>query len=227
MPSGSCHMTRVLFIGNSFTQRNDLPGILTALAASAKPARRVETGRVIANGMALKTHWTRGEARELIAKKKWDFVVLQEQSTRPLKNPRLMHEYVRLFNDEIVASGARTALYMTWARRDSFDRQDELGDAYASIGRELGALVVPVGTAWKLALADDPGLVLHDKDGSHPAPAGTYLAACVFYAALFNDSPVGLATDVPGLGGADEALLRRLQAVARRAAVSRPATARK
>jgi hypothetical protein len=220
-------VTRILFIGNSFTQRNDLPGMLAALAASAKPAVRIETGRVIANGMALKTHWTRGEARELIRRKKWDFVVLQEQSTRPLKNPKLMHEYVRLFNDDVVAAGARTALYMTWARRESFDRQDELGDAYTSIGRELGAVVVPVGTAWKLALADDPALVLHDKDGSHPSPAGTYLAACVFYAALFGASPVGLATDVPGLDGTDEALLRRLQEVARRAAISRPATARK
>ena len=218
-------MTRILFIGNSFTQRNDLPGMLAALAASAEPARRVETGRVIANGMALKTHWTRGEARALIRTKRWDFVVLQEQSTRPLKNPRLMHEYVRLFDGDVAAAGARTALYMTWARRESFDRQDELAEAYTSIGRELGALVVPVGTAWKLALADDPALVLHDRDGSHPAPAGSYLAACVFYAALFGESPVGLATGVPGLDGADAALLRRLQDVARRAVSPRPATA--
>ena len=208
-------MTRILFIGNSFTQRNDLPGMLAALAASAKPARRVETGRVIANGMALKTHWTRGEARELIRKKKWDFVVLQEQSTRPLKNPGLMHEYVRLFNGDIAAAGARTALYMTWARRDGFDRQDELADAYTGIGRELGAVVVPVGMAWKRALAGDPSLVLHDRDGSHPSPAGSYLAACVFYAALFSESPIGLTTDVPGMNGEDAALLRRLQDVAR------------
>ena len=220
-------MTRILFIGNSFTQRNDLPGMLTALAASAEPARQVETGRVITNGMALKTHWTRGEARELIRKGRWDFVVLQEQSTRPLKNPRLMHQYVRLFNDDIAAAGARTALYMTWARRDSFDRQDELAEAYASIGNDLGTVVVPVGLAWKLALADDPALVLHDRDGSHPNAAGSYLAACVFYAALFGESPVGLATDVPSINGTDAVLVRRLQDVARRAVSSRPAKARR
>lgn len=49
--------TRILFIGNSFTNRNDLPGMLARLAAAADPPHRVESDRVIANGRALKTHW--------------------------------------------------------------------------------------------------------------------------------------------------------------------------
>ena len=46
--------------------------------------------------------------------------------------------------------------------------------------------------AWKKALAADPNLVLHQPDKSHPNPKGSYLAACVFYATLFDKSPVGL-----------------------------------
>jgi hypothetical protein len=46
--------------------------------------------------------------------------------------------------------------------------------------------------AWKKALAADPHLVLHQSDQSHPHPTGSYLAACVFYATLFDKSPVGL-----------------------------------
>ena len=48
---------RILFIGNSYTGRNDLPGLLTRLAAAADPPVVIETGRVLANGMALKYHW--------------------------------------------------------------------------------------------------------------------------------------------------------------------------
>jgi hypothetical protein len=36
------------------------------------------------------------------------------------------------------------------------------------------------------------GGALYDKDGSHPTAAGTYLAACVFYGALWERTPEGL-----------------------------------
>ncbi len=181
-------LTRILFIGNSFTNRNDLPGILARLGA-ANPPQRVETGRVIANGRALKTHWERGAAREAIRSSKWNYVVLQEQSTLPLKDPARMHEYVRLFDEEIKASGAKTVLYMTWARRHQWERQSDLSEAYTSIGRSIRAMVVPVGMAWQRLLSERPDLVLHDKDHSHPNFAGTYLAACVSFAALFTRAP--------------------------------------
>jgi hypothetical protein len=41
---------------------------------------------------------------------------------------------------------------------------------------------------------------LHDRDRSHPTPAGSYLAACVFLAALLRASPLGIDAGVPGLG---------------------------
>jgi hypothetical protein len=181
--------TRILFIGNSFTNRNDLPGMLARLAAAGRPGLDLQTERVIANGRALKTHWERGEARQAIGSSKWDYVVLQEQSTLPLKNAARMHEYVTLFDGEIRRSGARTVLYMTWARRQEFERQDELAKAYTDVGRAIGAIVVPVGTAWQRVLSGHPEIVLHDKDGSHPNLAGSYLAACVFFAALFRRNP--------------------------------------
>ena len=38
----------------------------------------------------------------------------------------------------------------------------------------------------------NPQLDLWQDDGSHPTEQGTYLAACVFYAVLFRQSPQGL-----------------------------------
>jgi hypothetical protein len=206
--------TQILFIGNSFTNRNDLPGMLEGLGASASPARPIRTRRVIANGAALKTHWDRGTARDEILRTPWDYVVLQEQSTLPLKNRARMHESIRIFDRAIRERGAKTVLYLTWARLHSFDRQDELSDAFTTIGRELEAVVVPAGVAWKRALAERPGLVLHDKDQSHPNAAGTYLAACTFYAALFDETPAGLTTDFPVLQKQEPETLRALQDVA-------------
>jgi hypothetical protein len=67
--------------------------------------------------------------------------------------------------------------------------------------------VVPVGLAWQRFLRHHDEPVLHDKDQSHPSPAGTYLAACVFLAVLFQESPVGIA-------GLTEQDLPRLQKAA-------------
>jgi hypothetical protein len=206
--------TQILFIGNSFTNRNDVPGTLTALAASAKPPLRLTTDRIIANGAALKAHWDRGKALPVIREAIWDYVVLQEQSTLPLKNRSRMHEYVTLFDQEIKKSGAKTVLYMTWARRHEFQRQAELSDAYVSIGKKLGAIVVPVGEAWQRSLKQKPDLILHDKDNSHPNLAGSYLAACVFFAKLFGHSLVELQTDKPDLSKFGEGVARCLQEVA-------------
>ena len=108
---------RILFIGNSFTNRNDLPATIARLALAGKPAFQIDTERVIANGMALKTHWTRGIASERIRSSSWDYVVLQEQSTLPLKNRPKMHESIRLFDTLIRGTGAKTVLYLTWAAR--------------------------------------------------------------------------------------------------------------
>ena len=49
-----------------------------------------------------------------------------------------------------------------------------------------------MGEAWRSALAQLPAATLWQADGSHPTAEGKYLAACVLYAAVFKQTPVGL-----------------------------------
>ena len=198
---------KVLFIGNSFTARNDLPGLIARLAEARSKA--LEHRLISAGGASLRTHWNAGEALKAIEGGYYDHVVLQEQSTLPVKNAKRMHENVRLFDEAIKAAGASTALYMTWARRNAPESQQAITDAYAGIGRELGATVVPVGLAWQRFLGKHDQPVLHDKDQSHPTLAGSYLAACTFLAMLFKESPVGIDGEVAGLTRKDLTLLRK------------------
>jgi hypothetical protein len=198
---------RVLFIGNSFTARNDLPGLIAGLAAAR--GKSMEHRLISAGGASLRTHWNAGEAQQAIRDGHYDFVVLQEQSTLPVKNARRMHENVRLFDEAIRAAGAKAVLYMTWARQHAPESQQAITDAYAGIGRDLGATVVPVGLAWQRFLRKHDQPVLHDKDQSHPTPAGSYLAACVFLAVLFEESPVGIGGELAGLSEKDLTLLQK------------------
>jgi hypothetical protein len=186
----SASSIRLLFIGNSFTQRNDLPGLLAEMAAERE--LRIEHELISVGGASLRSHWNAGNAAKKIAGGRYDYVVLQEQSTLPVKNAKRMAENVRLFDEAINQVGSQTVLYMTWARRHSPEAQKAITDAYMAIGRELGAIVVPVGLAWQQFIAKHDQPVLYDRDDSHPTPAGSYLAACVFLATLLKLNPVGL-----------------------------------
>jgi hypothetical protein len=130
---------KALFIGNSFTARNDLPGLVARLAEGR--GKGLDYCLLSAGGASLRTHWNAGEARQAIREGQYDAVVLQEQSTLPVKNAKRMYENVRLFDEAIKAVGAKTVLYMTWARQDAPDSQRAIAEAYTSIGRELGATV--------------------------------------------------------------------------------------
>src|SRR5579863_778668 len=198
---------KILFIGNSFTARNDLPDLIARLAAAG--GKTVKHDLISAGGASLRTHWNAGKAQKQIDAGHYDYVVLQEQSTLPIKNPTRMHENVRLFDNAIKAAGSKTLLYLTWARQHAPESQAAITDAYVSIGKELGATVVPVGAAWQRFLRKQDQPVLHDKDQSHPALAGSYLAACVFYSVLFRESPVGLELELDGQSQDAALLLQR------------------
>jgi hypothetical protein len=196
----------ILFIGNSFTARNDLPAMIATLAAAS--GHTINHQLISAGGASLRRHWNKGDARRAIERGKFDTVVLQEQSTLPIKNATRMHENVRLFDGAIRAAGAKTALYMTWARAHAPESQRAITAAYTTIARELDATLVPVGVAWEKFLRSHDEPKLYADDGSHPSLAGSYLAACVFVRVLVGASALRSAPSIPGLAPAHAKLLR-------------------
>lgn len=201
-------MTNILFIGNSFTARNNMPQLLVSLAAER--GHDVRYDLIQAGGASLRAHWNKGEAASTITSGKYDWVVLQEQSTLPVKNAERMRENVALFAPVVASSGARMALYLTWARRNAPESQDAITEAYESAGRETQATIVPAGVAWEKFLAKHSSPLLHDKDLSHPTLAGSYLAACVFFAVLFGEDATGIETELNGVSPAERLALQKV-----------------
>jgi hypothetical protein len=198
---------RVLFLGNSYTYVNDLPAVFRDLARSG--GQNVETGVVANGGETLAEHAAAPESIAAIRRSSWAFVVLQEQSEIPaVETARQSQMYPagRSLVGMIRAAGATPILLETWAHRDGMpdqrlsypEMQAGISDGYRVLGAQLGVAVAPAGDAWQAAYRRDPRLALWQADGSHPTLAGTYLAACVLYARIFNASPAGIA-DTAGL----------------------------
>ena len=181
---------RALFLGNSYTFYNDVPGQVRALAAEAGIAMVVD--QVVEGGADWSLHAGRLGGLERIREEPWDVVVLQGRSTDPLLKRRRFREYGQLLAEAAQKHGARVLLYQTWAwaedhpsyahrwTKRSPDAWLEVVRAqYIELARTLSVEIAPVGDAWALASQRHPELDLHDEDRHHASPLGSHLAACV------------------------------------------------
>lgn len=203
---------RVLFLGNSFTDRN---GGLDTLLAGLAP--RAHTERVSPGGFTLARHEASSESLDRLADPEgWDVVVLQEQSQTPVFSYGAFAGSLQRLAGRVRAAGARPVALETWTRPDSPGvTTRSLAGAYRSAAALSRASLAPAGEAFATSLRLRPDLVLYETDG-HPTEAGSYLAACVVLRAVYGSGPAGNGFT----GDVDEDTARHLQGVA----AAQPAT---
>jgi len=219
----------VLFLGNSYTGVNNLPQLIKDVALSFGDT--ISTDQNIPGGHQLIQHSTNSTTLSKIASRNWDNVVIQEQSQKPSFSPTQVaadvYPYAQILCDSVRAnySCSEPVFYMTWGRKNGDasncasyppictynGMQQRLRESYMQMGTDNNATISPVGAAWKTVRDSFPSIDLYAADESHPSIYGSYLAACVFYATLYQKSPIG-STYIPATISANDAL--NLQTVA-------------
>ena len=183
-PQRTASRERVLFVGNSLTSVNDVPGLVAGIARA--DGRAVHCEVVAINNFSLEDHWQQGDAMRRIAAGGWTTVVLQQGPSALPDSRVLLVQYTRQFDAAIRRQGGRTALYMVWpfaSRRFDFDG---VSASYRAAAESVGGVILPVGAAWQAVWRRDPAFALYGPDGFHPTPAASYLAALVIYEGLAN-----------------------------------------
>lgn len=168
---------RVLFVGNSLTQVNDLPAMVTAFAAGV--GVQVQASDVSQGGFSLEDHWNDQRAPRAIDKGGWHFVVLQQGPSALVSSRDNLRYWAAKFNGRIRAVGGRTALYMVWPEAARTKEFDNVRQSYLLAAQDIGGVFLPAGDAWRAAWAKQPSLRLYGPDGFHPSVLGTYTAALV------------------------------------------------
>lgn len=222
----------VLFIGNSYTYVNNMPQIAADMAASMGDT--LVWDMEAPGGMALAEHLGNPATIAKIQARKWDYVVLQEQSLIPAM-PDDMAENLFMYAKKLDSvinvynPCGETMFYMTWGRKNGHPYYcDVYGNSpyynwphfctyqamdsvirlrYRMVADSSHAVVSPVGAVWHYIRDNYPSLALYDSDESHPSPAGSYAAACCFYTALFRKDPGSIAFDA-AINATDAAYIR-------------------
>jgi hypothetical protein len=178
--SDSPRVYHLLFIGNSLTYFNDLPGTVALLASGAGDSIEVES--VARPGFALIDHVQgKSDAVAVIRSRRWDYVVLQQgPSSLPVSRDTLILA-TKLLDTDIRAAGGQTAELMVWPARANIASFDQVRVSYQEAARAVDGLFLPAGEAWRTAWATDSLLRFYGDDGFHPSEVGTFLAALVVY----------------------------------------------
>jgi len=189
----------VLFIGNSFTYYNDLPGTVAGMFEQAGFDCKVESltkGGWYLSRYADPKDEMGSQLYETFVGRHWDYVILQDQSFNPVK------DYENFF------SGAKTLcevlkpenvlFYQTWAYEDGSEKLAKTGltydemyhklkEAYGRAAEELGGVLVPVGDRFAENHAQQSEVNLYKEDNFHPSEAGSRIAAEEFFKAICGD----------------------------------------
>ncbi len=194
---------KVLFIGNSFTFYYQIPAQFGAIARDL--GHYVETYSVTVPGQTLETHAVSSSNsgvqidKLLQTVRDFDYIVLQEQSTRPYTDYDKFVNAVRALQRKVneTQDHAHIYLYETWgspasAGGDSYDKiaemEQKLFEAYTQAANDLQLKVSYVGRAFTY-VKGETSVNLYFGDNRHPGPAGSYLSACVHVATLLGGDP--------------------------------------
>lgn len=213
---------RVLFIGNSYTYYNELWELFTAVAQDGGYAVQahysVRGGAYLEQSLDAADPLSR-QLQALLDTNRYDVVFLQEQSTCPAVQPARFEAAATALHRLIVQNGARCVLYQTWGRQTGSpdlallgmtnrEMTERLRESYEAVGQKLQAAVSPVGTAFFEVHTKYPAIALYDADTTHPALAGSYLAALCHYATVFGEDPRTVSF-AAGLDAEQAAVLRQ------------------
>jgi len=201
----------VLFIGNSITA-SGIPDMFREISlAKGKP---VQTD-FYWNGQLLREYVKDSNSVEMLRNKlnerKWDYVVLQENSAVSGFYPGYDQGYFEFYSYQAAKRISKVireenpctevVFFMTYGYING-DKANFPDDTYLKMQTRIrrnyklladsnSAIVAPVGMAWKQIRTNEDWYteLYASPEDHHPGQMGIFLAACVFYASIFADDP--------------------------------------
>lgn len=185
-------VTNILFIGNSLTYRNDVPGMVSKLAKADGKVVKCDSYTVGGNTLGQILSTRSFYIKQMLNSKKYDYIIIQEASSSNYLEFENFLSAAKEFKRLADENGAELILYQTWAYNyetyhTRYYQQQRIIEAYDRVAQELGVRVNIVGEVFFDFTMDYPDINFYD-DLNHASLAGSYLASCVHYISLFDSN---------------------------------------
>ena len=193
-----------LFIGNSFTWRQgslEDPAVPRYFKAIANNLGQNLTYDFVVESSYTLTSYADANDRlgsivdSKIKNNKYDYVILQEQSTRPLTNYQAFEDAVKALKSKIdkYQTKCKTILYETWgspASMNSYggsvqEMEARLRTAYEKCAKAANCSVNYIGKAFTYAYVNE-GINIYADDNRHQSNEGAYFSAACHVRSIFG-----------------------------------------
>jgi hypothetical protein len=208
--SYSQNPVNVLFVGNSFTAANGLSQLFQGIAANAGVtvyvAERSPGGASVGDTVHSSiVHMYDTALYNLIRSRAWDYLVLQDNQGAYINSYGVFSSVSNVIagnlriRDSLLANNpcANIVLFSGWALQGGYPPYglseiqmiQRIFANYSFLNDTLHQIIAPIGPAWITSLNNYPSINLWGPDSTHPSLEGSYLTACVIFAAIFKKDP--------------------------------------
>jgi len=196
---------KVLFLGNSYSQYNNLPSLVAQSAMSTNDVLIHDSNLI--GGYSLEQHASNQTSLTKINGNQWDYVVLQDQSQKPAFPIGYVNTYVFPYAIQLTNlikqnyACSVPLFYTTWGKKNgdpqicqnsqcTYEVMDNLlQQRYRTMADTNKGVISPVSQVWRYIRENHPTIELYDSDNSHPSLAGSMAAAYTFYTVIYRKDP--------------------------------------
>lgn len=186
IPSDSVRIrtVKILFVGNSLTYYNDLPGLLEEEATTS--TRIIQTDMVAYPNYAIIDHWSDGDVQQMIKENDYDYVIIQQGPSSQAYGRQILFDYGKRFKDLCDQYGADLVYFMVWPAKVNYFTFDAVIANHQDAAEANDAMLAPVGLVWKNHFDSTGNFSYYGSDDFHPSLNGSKKASEVIAETLFG-----------------------------------------
>ncbi len=219
----------IMYVGNSFFYyNNSLHNHVSSIVKNHSSNKTLRQRSITINGSSLSWHsldaylnnknigsftidtYNNNEYKQ-VKDSSIDAVIFMDCSLCPIhpKTKEDFHKNVTKYTNTIRSRGMEPILFMSWPYKNEPLMIEELREEFFKAAKINNIFLIPVGEAFDAFQKQYPEINLYTDDLRHPSREGTYLAAAVTFATLFNLEVTG----TKGMKGIDADVAHKIHKI--------------
>ena len=179
----STQAQQILFVGNSLTYTNNMPKMLEYIGK--QQGITIKTKSLCFPNYAIIDHINDGKLQKLLAKKQFDYLVIQQGPSSQVEGRRMLIQDGAIIRALCEQYNTKLGYFMVWPSVRYYHTFDKVIENHKFAAKQNDAFLLPVGNIWKEYNTYKDKESLYSLDNFHPSTAGSFIAALTIFHQLY------------------------------------------